>query len=479
MVLHRNGLSTFLLISALLGMATVASPIADAATLIVVNNDGPGEGFNDPAVRAPVGGNPGTTLGQQRLIAFQQAADIWGGLLSSPVTIRIGATFDPLSCNATGAVVGQAGPNGVFRDFTGALVPNTWYPGALANAQHGSDLDAGDDDISAQFNSSIGTTCSFPNVFYYGLDSNPPGNQIDFLSVVLHELGHGLGFQTFVDLASGSKLLGMNDVFMLNLEDHGATPADYPSMTNAQRVTASKHTGSLHWVGAHVEAVSGILSAGRVGNHVQMFAPGTQQPGSSVSHWDTALVPNQLLEPIYTGPIHQPALEVALFQDIGWTLPAVIAPNVSLTLTLNRHTITAGQLLQVSASVANSGGAAVQDFYFVIIGPPALSTLIGCPMGDGVVFLFNGFMSASFPCVNTAPPQTFPPLAPNTLIPAALPLISIPNLFSIVWPVGAPPGSYTFSIFATPTGAFSDGVVGPGDITAVAADTVVNSTPLP
>src|ERR1700693_2346171 len=110
MRLCSNGLSRVLLASGLLGMAVVASPIVHAATLTVLNNDGPGEGFNDPTPKAPGGGNPGTTLGAQRLIAFQHAADIWGGLLSSSVTIRVGATFDALSCSASSAVLGSAGP---------------------------------------------------------------------------------------------------------------------------------------------------------------------------------------------------------------------------------------------------------------------------------------------------------------------------------------------------------------------------------
>ena len=60
-----------------------------AATIIVVNNDGPGEGFNDPTPAAPVGGNTGTTRGAQRLIAFQHAAELWGATLDSPVTIIV------------------------------------------------------------------------------------------------------------------------------------------------------------------------------------------------------------------------------------------------------------------------------------------------------------------------------------------------------------------------------------------------------
>ena len=91
-------------------LALLVSLPAEAATIVIVNNDGAGEGFNDPTPAAPVGGNPGTTIGQQRLNVFQHAADIWGGLLPSDVTIRVRATFDALSCDATGAVLGARGP---------------------------------------------------------------------------------------------------------------------------------------------------------------------------------------------------------------------------------------------------------------------------------------------------------------------------------------------------------------------------------
>jgi hypothetical protein len=58
-----------------------------AATITIVNGDPAGVGFNDTTVVAPVGGNTGTTLGAQRLIAFQAAADKWGATLTSTVTI--------------------------------------------------------------------------------------------------------------------------------------------------------------------------------------------------------------------------------------------------------------------------------------------------------------------------------------------------------------------------------------------------------
>ena len=53
--------------------------------LEIVVVDAPGEGFNDPTPAAPVGGNTGTTRGQQRLKAFEYAASIWSARLRSAV----------------------------------------------------------------------------------------------------------------------------------------------------------------------------------------------------------------------------------------------------------------------------------------------------------------------------------------------------------------------------------------------------------
>src|SRR5436309_13125758 len=104
---------------------------ARSATITIVNLDGPGEGFNDPTPAAPIGGNPGTTVGQQRLIAFQYAADTWGSILDSPVTIYIQSAFSPLACTATGATLGSAGAIQVFGNFPNTEVQNTWYHVAL------------------------------------------------------------------------------------------------------------------------------------------------------------------------------------------------------------------------------------------------------------------------------------------------------------------------------------------------------------
>lgn len=312
-------------------LCSLVAPLADAATIVVSNLDDGGEGFNDPTPRAPEGGNPGATLGALRLNAFNEAADRWALIIASSVVITANANFNPLlPCGMGGALLGSAGPNSAHRDFGGAPLAGTWYSQAQANALAGVDLNPGLADLSATFNSSIDAGC-LPGTtgWYYGFDGDPPPGKIDFIPTLLHELAHGLGFLTFVDLASGTKLLGFNDVFMTFLENH-STGVFYPAMTNAQRVTASTNNGNLHWVGPNVALASALLASGTVGTHVRMYAPATQAPGSSVSHWDTALAPNELMEPFDTGTAFQ-LLSEAAFTDMGWTLLPHATPTSTVT----------------------------------------------------------------------------------------------------------------------------------------------------
>src|SRR5437773_1660297 len=118
-------------------LLTASQGTSAAATIVILNNDQPNVGFNDPTVISPVGNNAGTTLGQQRLNAFQFAANIWGATLNSNVTITIRASWASLTCTTTTAVLGQAGAAGIFKDFPNAPVAGTWYAAALANALSG------------------------------------------------------------------------------------------------------------------------------------------------------------------------------------------------------------------------------------------------------------------------------------------------------------------------------------------------------
>src|SRR5258706_15919762 len=80
------------------------------AHLIIQNTDAAGTGFNDTTVVVPVGGNTGTTLGQQRLNVFQRAADILGALIDSRVDIRVDAGFASLTCGPSSGYSARPAP---------------------------------------------------------------------------------------------------------------------------------------------------------------------------------------------------------------------------------------------------------------------------------------------------------------------------------------------------------------------------------
>ncbi len=354
----RCGFVTSIVFVAAIGLLPMA---VSAATLTIVNDNAPGVGFNDPTPVSPVAGNPGTTLGQQRLNVFQAALDTWGNTVASAVEIPVIAEFSPLNCGATSGVLGAAGPDRYIRG--GGLGP-VWHPFALANAREGIDigpllgLPANSPNIFAVFNSAVDDDpgCLTGFSWWYGIGSPAPANTFDLFGAIFHEVAHGLGFATIVDRATGAKFDNTDDVYMRNLEDHN-TGELWPNMTDGERAASILDTGDLHWVGPSAVAQSGVLSNGvHPTGHIQMYAPDPSEAGSSTSHWDTALLPDEVMEP-FAEPNAQNLVTTNLMQDIGWELmPSVgtcVPDNTTLCLNNDRFKV------QVAWATATDSGPGV------------------------------------------------------------------------------------------------------------------------
>jgi hypothetical protein len=255
----------FSLKSSALALALMCGALVSAnaaVSIVIVNGNAPGVGFNDTTPAAPIGGNPGTTLGAQRLFAFTYAANIWGSTLTSNVPVKILATFEPLTCTANSGTLGSAGATSAFLDFPGATKPGTLYGGALANKLAGFDQTVDDANpngtpqIRARFNSNLGLKpdCLPGSPFYLGVDNNH-GDLIDFPTVLLHEMGHGLNFQTFTSGLTGAPFAGFPSIWDHFLLDN-RTNKLWVDMTPQERIDSAISVTGLSWNGANVTAAA-------------------------------------------------------------------------------------------------------------------------------------------------------------------------------------------------------------------------------
>jgi hypothetical protein len=227
-----------------------------AGEIIVDFFANPGTGFADPTPAAPVGGNPGTTVGEQRIFVFLQAAAIWTERLQPEQDIFVAAQFVPLAPN----VLGSAGANFIWSNFPGAEIPNTWYFDSLADHLTQGDLSPTTYDIIANFSTNF--------VFYLGLDNNDPPGTSDLLVVVLHEMGHGLNFANAVTEATGAIPVPAGatepygDIYSQYTLDV-TTNKTWNQMTAAERAVSAINARKVSWNGLHVkQGVPQVLKPG-------------------------------------------------------------------------------------------------------------------------------------------------------------------------------------------------------------------------
>ncbi len=246
--------------------------------------------------------------------AFQMAVDIWASILESPVTIRIKAFWEPLG---TG-VLGAASPGGYVRNFEGAQKRNLWYPVALGEKMAGHDLNnATNADIEATFNSNYSS-------WYFGTDGVPPAGKFDFLTIVLHEIGHGLGItHAYTVVGSNgtiSNFFNNNPVVFESFVENGeasrlATNFASPSPELKEQLIGS----NLFFNGPNVLAQN-------ANNKAKIYAPANYSSGSSIAHVDELTYPagdpNSLMTPQigFAESIHNPGpIVIGILKDIGWS----------------------------------------------------------------------------------------------------------------------------------------------------------------
>lgn len=244
-------------------------------------------------------------------IAFQHAVNIWQSRIHSSVPIKIRATWKSLDSG----ILGSAGSTTVYRNFDGAPQWNTWYPVALAEKLGRRELnDPAAADIVADFNSDAS--------WYLGIDGRPPSRTTDFVTVVLHEIAHGLGFVSTMDIEDNQGSWGTSN-FGLAF-DHFIENGTSQKLTNTS-LFPNPSTALANQLTSDNIFFRGPVITERHVQRPKLFAPTTFDLGSSISHLDERSYPpgdiNSLMTPqIATAEaIHEPGpVLLNMFAELGW-----------------------------------------------------------------------------------------------------------------------------------------------------------------
>ncbi len=252
-------------------------------------------------------------------------------LAMSGPTIAIDFGWIPLTGNGS---LGVAGPSEFIVDPRLPL-PGTGYPIALANELLGTDENgpgcgAANSEMALYLNSTAGGDGSLWNIG----DDSAIDNQVDLSTVVLHEVGHGLGVVSAAQLVN-DRIEWPRTSTPIYVYDHYFGECSSESVVGCDSELTplnSANSNSLRGTRLWFRNLSGQA--------LELHAPTEWSGGSSVSHLDEVRYPASSGFSLMTPYLRRgetfgsvdPALQ-SLVQTLGWRLSSVPAPpsNVSAT----------------------------------------------------------------------------------------------------------------------------------------------------
>ena len=299
--------------------------------------------------------------------AMEHAADIWSGYLSSEVPIQVKVIQVPIDLG----FLGLTWPNG-RKDFPAAPLADTWYVASLANALSGEELTEGEGDMEILINMTAD--------WYTGIDGFPGAFQSDFISVFMHEMGHGLGIASLAKIEDQLGSFG----FITSADFMGFAPSsfDFPELeglpSTYDRLLVDEYGQTLTDLGVFPNTsmeLAGIFTSNEVychsdlgilgnnGEDIKVYAPPSYAFGSSITHLDQNSFPlnsgNSMMTPFIQvgakdrepGPV-----TLGILQDLGWTLSATALEQLHVPETeLHLHPNPTSGYLHFEAEAVTSG----------------------------------------------------------------------------------------------------------------------------
>jgi len=246
-----------------------------------------------------------TGFSEDAKVAFKKATEIWSYLISSPVPIKIDARWEVMESG----VLGSSGPPTMFKNFKNVPFKDTWYHPCVANRLAGYDLDPESYDMITTFNKDYS--------WYLGTDGDCPNDETDFITIVLHEIAHGLGFSSgaYKDSIEGGMSFFSWDQYMYNSGD--SLLMDSNLFENPSSELLDEFTSR------EIYFDSPLSNQANGGTPAELYAPSIWNEGSSISHLgekynytDNAL----MTYAAGTGEVlHDPGpITMGMLHEIGW-----------------------------------------------------------------------------------------------------------------------------------------------------------------
>jgi hypothetical protein len=298
------------------------------------------------------------------------ALGIWSARLDSAVPISVDVAWGGgLPANVAASTV----PAGYEQ------VGDVREPVALANALRGRDLEPDRADIAMQLGRGIR--------WYTGTDGRAPADATDMVTMVLHEVAHGLGFADSFRVGDGGLVCG-RDGGTLAYDAHVADTStgalcDAP---DASDMLASATSNRIVWRGAARDSR---------GHAPILYAPRAWEPGSSLTHFDDAAYPQGDPDALLTSLIRHgevihrigPAA-LGVLHDLGWTVHAepaarpaaaptttVVVPTTVVPTTVVPTTVVPTTVVASLGDVGRAGVSGIGALVPLLFGAGALRRL--------------------------------------------------------------------------------------------------------
>jgi hypothetical protein len=264
-----------------------------------------------------------TGFSASAIVAMDYAASILESILPPETNITVLATWEKIT---TSGVLAQASTTEFYSGWgIDAQVPYANYPVALAEKIAGKSLNkASEGDIVLYVNNTIN--------WYLGTDGKTLSLKYDLVTVVLHELIHGLGFLDSMTAGTTTASYGSSGiptVYDTFVEDqYGRRLTDTLLFKNpSTNLKTAITSGQLYFNGPLIKNYTTLNNYAIT--KARLYAPSTFDAGSSVSHLDenSTLEINGLMTPVIDmgEAIHDPGkFTMSILGDLGWINTRII-----------------------------------------------------------------------------------------------------------------------------------------------------------